>query len=341
MHRRYVWIGLFLLAQCVVGLVLPSVLMNSPWPSFDGLGSTLVNPEYLGITGPVVLVILVLQGGLMAPMTTDLLGRPRDREHGEGRGPGILRIVAAAGAVAAVVCVPIGYLVTALGQAFSWARIRGLDYNLVPLITLVAAAVITGFMVPMLRERWKRGIPIKTSIMVAGLVCGLLLAVVVCAAVQVLLLLTSNASSSTIGYAMLAAPVAGWIISTPILFAYVRNSHQVEPMDRVVTLIFKGTAIEALAILPLDVIVRRQRSCYCFEPSFWSLLMIGGVGLVTLGPMLIFIAGRKNRRAVTGRCTGCGYDLSGLHAKVCPECGRPGPASSPPSPGSGASSVSP
>lgn len=318
MRNRYLWIALFLVAQCVLAYVAPAIIVNAPWPSFEGVQEQIFDWEYASVTGPVVLVIMCLQAGLVAPMMTGLKGEARD----QSKGPGATRIVASSLALASVICVPIGYIVLALGESFPWARLPGVSMEIIPILTLVGAVVVAGALFPVLQERWKRGIPIRTSILIAGLVTGLLIAGAVCAVVQIVMLITSNTGTWTIGYSLLAAPVAGWIIATPLLFAYVRNSHQVEPMDRVLTLIFRGTVIELIAILPLDAIVRRQRSCYCFEPSYWSLLLLGSVGLVTLGPMLLFIAGRKNRREITGRCTGCGYDLTGLPGMVCPECGR-------------------
>jgi len=317
--RRSTWVVAYLLVQCVVAFVLPAVLVNAPWPSFSGVGSDLGSWEYISIAGPIVVFVLCLQGGLVAPMTTDLSGEARD----QSKGPGAVRILVSALALASVFCLPIGYIIMVAGETFPRTRIPGLSYDIVPALTLLGSVLVAGALVPVLRERWRRGIPIRTSVLIAGLITGLLVAVVACTVVQIILLISSRSGSAAVGYALLAAPIAGWIVATPLLLAFVRKSHHVEPMDRIIGLLFRGTVIEAVAVIPLDVIVRRQRSCYCLEPSFWSLLMLAAVGTVALGPMLIFIAGRKNRRAITGRCTGCGYDLAGLLASVCPECGRP------------------
>ena len=48
MRNRNSWIALFLLAQCVVGYVLPSVIMHSPWPSFENVPNDLVDSFTVG-----------------------------------------------------------------------------------------------------------------------------------------------------------------------------------------------------------------------------------------------------------------------------------------------------
>ena len=63
-----------------------------------------------------------------------------------------------------------------------------------------------------------------------------------------------------------------------------------------------------------------------FEPLLPPLAAYGGQALIGL---YLLLGGRQLvdycLRGVRGRCAGCGYDLSGLNAEVCPECGSPTP----------------
>jgi hypothetical protein len=63
-----------------------------------------------------------------------------------------------------------------------------------------------------------------------------------------------------------------------------------------------------------------------YEPLLAPVVAYGGqaaIGLYLLlgGQLLVDYC----LQGVRGRCGGCGYDLSGLDAQVCPECGAPIP----------------
>ena len=61
---------------------------------------------------------------------------------------------------------------------------------------------------------------------------------------------------------------------------------------------------------------------------FWLLTgMLGAIFLLLLvRPMLRLFAGQASPRHMyiyRGLCPGCGYDMTGVAARSCPECGRP------------------
>jgi hypothetical protein len=114
-----------------------------------------------------------------------------------------------------------------------------------------------------------------------------------------------------------------WAVATPLLLAFLRRRDHESGLARISSRLFLGSVIEAGAVIPLDVMVRRKASCYCGEGTLWALTMCWGVGTLVLGPAiwLIPLAGRR-KRWYAGRCEACGYDMSGcLHAPSCPECG--------------------
>jgi hypothetical protein len=133
-------------------------------------------------------------------------------------------------------------------------------------------------------------------------------------------------------FAALALFVVSWIVWGVLLHRYKSGKHPAEFVSKVAAKLFVGTVIEAAAIVPLDVYVRRKSDCYCNEGTFWALLTCWTVGLIMFGPMVFILPlGRRARRLWNGRCRACGYDLSATtHLPRCPECGagwRTGPDS--------------
>lgn len=121
-----------------------------------------------------------------------------------------------------------------------------------------------------------------------------------------------------------------WVVATPLLLAFTRRERQETTLARLSAMLFTGTIIEVVAIVPLDVMVRRKHDCYCAAGTFWALAICGGVGLFALGPAIyLAILCKRRRRWHGGHCEVCAYDMSGTpNADRCPECGtgwRPSP----------------
>ncbi len=53
----------------------------------------------------------------------------------------------------------------------------------------------------------------------------------------------------------------------------------------------------------------------------YSLLLVVGIALLVLGGVLLVLAVRGGRLGTTPHCRRCGYNLTGLTANACPECG--------------------
>lgn len=115
----------------------------------------------------------------------------------------------------------------------------------------------------------------------------------------------------------------GWAVATPLLVAFVKRERQETTLARLSSLLFTGTIIEVVAIVPLDVMVRRKNECYCAAGTFWALAICGGVGLFALGPAIYLpILAKRRKRWYGGHCEICSYDMSGTpNADKCPECG--------------------
>ena len=116
---------------------------------------------------------------------------------------------------------------------------------------------------------------------------------------------------------------AGWVTATPLLVAFARRERHEGTLARWSAMLFSGTIVEVVAIVPLDVMVRRKNDCYCAAGTFWALAICGGVGLFALGPAIYLpILMKRRKRWYGGHCEICGYDMSGTpNADRCPECG--------------------
>ncbi len=115
----------------------------------------------------------------------------------------------------------------------------------------------------------------------------------------------------------------GWVTATPLLVAFARQERQESTLARWSARLFTGTVVEVVAIVPLDVMVRRKNDCYCAAGTLWALAICGGVGLFALGPAIYLpILMKRRKRWYGGHCEVCGYDMSGTpNADKCPECG--------------------
>ncbi len=186
------------------------------------------------------------------------------------------------------------------------------------------------FLLPIRRPSVRqRGVPIFLSLAVGGLlVAGLVTAAFYALTQFADLYLRSVSLPDWVPLGVLAT---AWLISTPLLIVFCRRGRREAWLQRLATGMFLGTIIEAAAIIPLDLLVRRRDDCVCAAGTFLSLAICSAVGLFVLGPavLLPLLAARRTRWN-GGRCEVCGYDMKGRRlADVCPECGagwrRPAP----------------
>ena len=125
------------------------------------------------------------------------------------------------------------------------------------------------------------------------------------------------------GWALLGSLLASWGVATPLLASYARGKRRERALSRIASAIFTGTVIEAVAVIPVDAMVRRKTDCYCGTGTFWTLTICATAGVVLLGPAVLLPAlGRRRKRYYQSKCPVCGYDMSGnAAAERCPECG--------------------
>ncbi len=115
----------------------------------------------------------------------------------------------------------------------------------------------------------------------------------------------------------------GWLVATPILIKFSKPGRKEDVLARLAKKLFIGTIIEVALLIPLDVMVRRKTSCYCWAGTYWALTVCGFLGVFALGPAVFLpILSKRRKTWYSGHCGVCGYDMAGmLDAPRCPECG--------------------
>lgn len=175
--------------------------------------------------------------------------------------------------------------------------------------------------------RADRGWPLRLSLTVGGLAVGALAAAILFAvlgfideALDVRLPDLPEGAGWIIVAVVVGVP---WALTSLLLWRFSASSDREGLLSRFSSRLFLGTMIEVAAIIPLDVMIRRKTSCYCFAGSFVALCICGSVGFFAAGPAILLpLLARRRKRWYAGRCEACGYDMSPLPAADrCPECG--------------------
>lgn len=315
LRNKWKPVALFWLAQAAIAYFL--------WPLM-GFGEDIFGPlvyayvDYMLWMAPIIGSVMVLQAVFLLPVR-------RPRAHGAGRlgrilhfGLSGLAVGIMAGVVATVVTVladwvglldPIGEFLQEWvpWQVVFWAPL---------LITWPIASIL-------LARRCRRRTPLMLSMAIAGLSAGLLLGGIVLGAASAAELLGWRAGEDDLWYSAVALVLLSWPVGTLLLWSFARHRPPEAALSRIASRLFVGTIVEAAAIIPLDVMVRRKSDCYCGEGTFWALSACWAIGFLVLGPAIWLLPlSRRRRRLYLGRCVACGYDMSGCRdADRCPECG--------------------
>ena len=179
------------------------------------------------------------------------------------------------------------------------------------------------------------GHSLRASVIVAIVMAMFLTAGLLFALVQGALLAVVDAGRSTswdhlalIGGPAIVATVLvlGWIVAGAcwcVVLWSSGSSRDPNGLQRFVRWILAGTAVELALSIPLYALARRNESCYCSLPTFWSIL-VGTTALFWLcGPWAVLFLTRRFRRDWSrGSCPASGYPRR-TGATVCSECGGP------------------
>lgn len=207
-----------------------------------------------------------------------------------------------------------------------WFYLRESRYLLqagILFLLVIAAQAVLLWPVRRPAPRMNSGASAWVSVGTAALACALLIGGGLAAAADLVWLATDQDIADPAAWAICGATLLTWALFTPLLMSFCRQRRRETALARLASRLFLGTIIEAAAIIPLDVMVRRKASCYCGHGTYWALIICGSVGFFALGPaVLLPIVARRRKRWYAGHCDACGYDMSGTPgADRCPECG--------------------
>ena len=123
------------------------------------------------------------------------------------------------------------------------------------------------------------------------------------------------------GLIPLACLLVSWVLWSLAIGLFMRRGQPATRMSRLTGILFAGSLLEVLLILPLEAMVRRRADCYCTTGSFQGL--IGGciAALWLLGPMACMLLFKRRASWWARHCQRCGYDKTAAAGDRCPECG--------------------
>jgi len=178
------------------------------------------------------------------------------------------------------------------------------------------------------RPRRSRGVAVYFSLATAAIGLGVMVAAAVGSVGAVMAnYLPVSFDQDHVTVVMLAALGVSWAGCTTLLVAYVHATDKPSGsvLARIARVLFRGSIVEFVALIPLDVMVRRRTGCYCAEGTLFALVGVGSVALIMAGPAaLLPLLARRRAIRQDRACEWCGYDMSGTPgAAVCPECGKP------------------
>lgn len=191
----------------------------------------------------------------------------------------------------------------------------------------VAIVLQVVFLLPVVSRRpplGARGQSLVFSLLIGGLVAGVLSFGLICAVISACLLLADTIDHWP-DWVVFVAPgafVLSWIGWSALLLIYVRGIWADRILGRLVGVMIGGSILEILITVPIDIMVRRRTDCYCAEGTFFAFVASATALMWLAGPgVVIAIMSKRHRLWRETRCHNCGYEKGPSPASRCPECG--------------------
>lgn len=122
---------------------------------------------------------------------------------------------------------------------------------------------------------------------------------------------------------LLAIGVA-WSVWALIFWRYWRSGDRYTQFTRMIRGLMVGSILEVFVATAVHAFTYRRDECHCCRGSYTGLVFGGTALLWVFGPgiVLLYKRERYRQRVLLPTCIECGYDLRGIAAAKCPECGE-------------------
>ncbi|MAB83938.1 MAG: hypothetical protein CMJ24_10990 [Phycisphaerae bacterium] len=232
-----------------------------------------------------------------------------------------------------------------LGMIRFWWHEPAYWLNVGVLVPMIVGSQVL-FLLPIVPMRMSPGRPssLTSSIFIAGFVAGILTLGLAMGMISLVQLIGGGLDSSSLsvfpyvgpyGAAFLDADawesaeylipvsflVVSWLLWCIPISRFLRRGQPLDRFGRLTGLLFAGTLLELLLLIPLEAMVRRRADCYCGTGSFQALVGAVLAAIWLLGPGIFLLLARRHPAWWKTHCQRCGYTRARGAASRCSECG--------------------
>lgn len=216
-----------------------------------------------------------------------------------------------------------GVFLRMLGESETWLMVLGL-FGGVSVVQLIVLS-------PVMRRRARRerGVSVWTSLTVGAAMFALLTGTFVASIGHALFDESGGPSERTL-LTGAAVAAASWIGGTAYFALFMRKHPDASReglLQLMSTRILQASVFEAIANIPLDVMIRKKSDCHCADASIFAWAAAMSVGLVVFGPAVFLTLLRKDRAGwYRERCDACGATRAEEETKMTGGAYREAPA---------------